>query len=162
MSTNSPTAIQIFDLLQGSWNGEGRGEFPGVTSFAYRERLTFTRHDPKTVAYEQRTKKCYDGTTEYVESHWENGFLRILESGELEMTSAQIGRTEVLIGGTEVIETLIRIRLASKTIANDPRVISSARTLELEGDSLRYEMEMHTTKVAQSTPHVKIALQRSR
>jgi THAP domain-containing protein 4 len=160
MSTNSLTAAQVFDLLQGNWNGEGRGEFPGVTSFAYRERLTFTRHDPKTVAYEQRTQKCYDGTTEYVESHWENGFLRILESGELEMTSAQIGRTEVLTGHIEVLGTLIRIRLVSKAIANDPRLISSARAFELEGDTLRYEMEMHTTKVEQSTSHVEITLQR--
>jgi len=48
----------------------------------------------------------------------------------------------------------------SKALNNDPRMISSARTFELEGDTLRYEMEMHTTKVAQSTPHVKINLQR--
>jgi hypothetical protein len=39
-------------------------------------------------------------------------------------------------------------------------MISSARVFELEGDTLRYEMEMHTTKVEQSTPHVKIVLQR--
>jgi hypothetical protein len=39
-------------------------------------------------------------------------------------------------------------------------MISSGRTFELEKDTLRYEMEMHTTKVAQSTPHVKISLQR--
>ena len=33
---------------------------------------------------------------------------------------------------------------------------------ELEGDVLRYEMAMHTTKVDQLTPHLKIGLQRSR
>jgi hypothetical protein len=39
-------------------------------------------------------------------------------------------------------------------------MISSARTFELEGDALRYDMEMQTTKVDQSMPHVKIALKR--
>jgi hypothetical protein len=39
-------------------------------------------------------------------------------------------------------------------------MISSARTFELEGDTLRYDMEMQTTKVNQSTPHLKIVLQR--
>jgi hypothetical protein len=34
------------------------------------------------------------------------------------------------------------------------------RTFELEGDTLLYEMEMQTTKVNQSTLHLKIALQR--
>jgi hypothetical protein len=89
---------QVFDLLEGTWSGEGRGQFPGVTSFDYRETLTFTRRDEKILAYQQRTQKLYDGQTDWLESHWESGFIRILESGELELTSAQIGRTEVLIG----------------------------------------------------------------
>jgi hypothetical protein len=48
----------------------------------------------------------------------------------------------------------------SKSITEDPRMISSTRTFELEGDTLRYEMGMHTTKVEGLTPHLKIALQR--
>ena len=78
------------------------------------------------------------------------------------MTSAQIGRAEVLIGTVESLDDMFRIHFVSKSIMNDPRMISSARTFELEGDTLRYEMEMHTTKVEQSTPHLKIALQRDR
>lgn len=160
MNNQSTTGIQVFDLLQGTWKGEGRGYFPTVTSFDHRDMLTFTRRDEKTLAYEQRAQKRYDGQTEWLESHWESGFIRILESGELELTSAQIGRAEVLIGTIEVLDTLFRIHFVSKTIMNDPRMISSARTFELEGDTLRYEMEMHTTKVDQSTPHLKIVLQR--
>ena len=160
MSNNFATSYQLVTLLQGTWSGDGRGQFPGVTSFGYRESLIFTRRDEKTLAYEQRTQKLYDGQTEYLESHWENGFIRILESGELELTSAQIGRTEVLIGTIEVAGDMIRIHFVSKTITNDPRMVSSARMFELEGNTLRYEMEMQTTKVNQSTPHLKIALQR--
>jgi hypothetical protein len=79
----------------------------------------------------------------------------------LELVSAQIGRAEVLTGTIETSDSLIRIHFESKTIMNDPRMVSSARTFELEGHTLRYEMEMQTTKVNQSTPHLKIALQRA-
>jgi hypothetical protein len=160
MNNKSTTSVQVFDLLEGTWAGEGRGYFPTVTSFDYRETLIFTRRDEKTLAYEQRTQKRYDGQTEWLESHWENGFIRILENGTLELTSAQIGRVEVLVGKTETQDTLIRIHFVSKTITNDPRMISSARTFELEGDILRYEMEMYTTAVDQSTKHLEITLQR--
>jgi len=160
MSDKSTTGNQIFDILEGAWSGLGRGQFPTVTSFDYRERLTFTRRDEKILAYEQRTQKRYDGTAEWLESHWENGFIRILESGELELTSAQIGRTEVLLGPIEASNNIFRIHFVSKTITNDPRMVSSARRFELQGDTLRYEMEMQTTKVKQSTPHVRIVLQR--
>lgn len=151
----------LFDLLEGTWNGEGRGQFPGVTSFAYRETLIFTRRDEKTLAYEQRTQKLYDGQTEWLISHWENGFIRILESGELELINAQMGRGEVLVGSVESSGPSFKIQFVSKTITNDPRMISSARSFVLEGDTLRYKMEMRTIKVDRLTPHLQIVLKRT-
>lgn len=161
MNNQSTTSIRVLDLLQGTWKGEGRGYFPAVTSFDHRDTLIFTRRDEKTLAYEQRAQKRYDGSTDWLESHWESGFIRILENGELELVSAQIGRSEVLIGTIQTLDNMIRIHFVSKSIMNDPRMVSSARTFELEGDVLHYAMEMQTTKVDQSTPHLKIALQRS-
>lgn len=152
---------ELFDRLQGTWTGNGRGEFPGVTSFDFRETLIFTRRDPKSLAYEQRSQKRYDGQMDWLESHWENGFIRILDTGELEMTSAQIGRVEVLVGNISSQNGITRIHFVSRAIANDPRMVSSARTFELEGDTLHYAMEMQTTKVSQSTAHISITLQRS-
>jgi hypothetical protein len=152
----------LFDLLQGTWIGTGRGEFPGVSSFDFRGTLVFTRRDVKSIAYNQRIQKRYDGQTEWLESHWESGFIRVLDSGELELTSAQIGRVEVLTGKVDGQDSMIQVHFVSKAIANDPRVVSSRRRFELEGDALRYKMEMHTTKVSQSTPHVKITLQRAK
>ena len=161
MNNGLAISSQVFDLLEGTWKGEGRGGYPGVTSFDYRETLIFTRRDEKTLAYEQRTQKLYDGQTDYLQSHWENGFMSILDNGDLQLVNIQIGgRNEVLIGTIESIGSMFRIHFVSKTLNNDPRMISSARTLELEDTTLRYEMEMHTTKVNQSTPHLKIALQR--
>jgi THAP domain-containing protein 4 len=160
MNNQATASNQVINLLEGTWAGEGRGYFPAVTSFDHRDTLTFTRRDEKTLAYEQRAQKRYDGQTEWLESHWESGFIRVLESGELELVSAQIGRAEVLVGTIEALAAMFRIHFVSKSIMNDPRMVSSARTFELEGDTLRYEMEMHTTKVDQPTPHLEIILQR--
>lgn len=160
MNRSSSPALQLLTLFEGTWSGEGRGQFPTVTSFDYRETLTFTRRDEKTLAYEQRTQKLYDGQTEWLESHWENGFIRILEKGELEMVSAQIGRAEVLVGTVEVTVSGFRISFASRSIVNDPRMVSSVRRFELEGDAMQYEMEMQTTNVDYSTSHLKSNLRR--
>jgi len=151
---------QILSLLEGIWIGEGRGEFPGVTSFSYRETLVYTRRDKNSLTYEQKTQKLYEGQTEYLPSHAETGSIRMLENGELELISAQTGRNEVLLGSVEPVGTTFRIHFVSKSITNDPRMVSSTRTFELDGDALRYEMGMHTTKVERLTPHLKIALQR--
>ncbi|HEY9526802.1 MAG TPA: FABP family protein, partial [Anaerolineales bacterium] len=115
---------QIFSLLAGTWIGEGRGEFPGVTSFDFRATFLFTRRDDKSLAYSQQAEKRYEGQTEWLVSHWESGFVRILENGELELISAQIGRSEILIGSVELLNNNVRIHFVSKTIANDPRMIS--------------------------------------
>jgi hypothetical protein len=161
MSDTFAVSRKALDILQGTWKGVGRGQFPGVTSFGYCETLIFTRRDEKTLAYEQRTQKLYDGQTEYLESHWENGFIKILENRDLELSDVQSsGRSEVLIGRIEKSDTAIRIDFTSKSFGNDTRMVSSARTFVLEGDTLRYTMEMQTTKVDQSTPHLKISLQR--
>jgi hypothetical protein len=154
---------EIFSQFEGTWTGEGRGGFPGVTSFDYRETLVFTRRDEKTLAYEQRARKQYDGQTEYLPSHWESGFISILENDDLQLVNIQLGgRSEILVGSIELMNGLCRIHFVSKTLNNDLRMVASARTFELEGDTLRYEMGMHTTKVEQLTPHLKIALQRTK
>jgi THAP domain-containing protein 4 len=160
MKDTLTTIHHLFSLLAGTWRGEGRGEFPGVTSFAYRETLKFTRRDEKSLTYEQKTQKLYDGQTEYLPSHTETGVISILENGELELASVQTGRNEMLIGSMERADDKFQIHFVSKSIHNDPRMISSTRTFELESNTLRYEMGMQTTKVEQITPHLKIILQR--
>src|SRR6058998_2090447 len=109
MNDQIKISTQVFDRFEGTWKGEGRGEFPGVTSFGYRETLVFTRRDEKILAYEQRTQKLYDGQTEYLQSHWENGFLSILENDDLQLVNIQIGgRNEVLVGSIEALEDIFR------------------------------------------------------
>ena len=161
MTDTSIITHQLLSHLAGTWIGEGRGEFPGVTSFDYRETLVFTRRDEKILAYEQRAQKHYDGGTEYLPSHWESGFISILEDNHLQMVNIQIGgRNEILVGSVESRDGIFRIHFVSKISNNDPRMVSSTRTLEIEDNTLRYDMAMHTTKVEQLTPHLKSVLQR--
>ena len=163
MSNNSTITHQLFTLLEGTWTGKGRGEYPTITPFDYRETLTFTRRDERSLAYEQRTEKHFDSQAEWLVSHWENGFIRTLDSGEVELVNAQSGgRAEVLVGNIEELGGVIRIHLVSKTILNDPRMVSSARRFVLDGDTLRYEMQMQTTKMDQLTKHLKIELKRAK
>jgi Domain of unknown function (DUF1794). len=115
MNNGLAISSQVFDLLEGMWKGEGRGGYPGVTSFDYRETLVFTRRDEKTLAYEQRTQKLYDGQTDYLQSHWENGFISPLDNGDLQMVNIQIGgRNEILIGTIESLDSMFRIHFVSK------------------------------------------------
>ena len=74
--------------------------------------------------------------------------------------NVQVGRTEVMTGSVDSLGSKFRIHFTSQEIAGDPRMVSSARTFQLEGDTLRYEMEMQTTKVEQMTQHLKIELKR--
>ena len=86
-----------------------------------------------------------------------------IENDDLQLVNIQIGgRSEILAGSIESIDTMFRIHFVSKILNNDPRMVSSARVFELEGDTLSYEMEMQTTKVNQSTQHLKITLRRSK
>ena len=161
MNNNSITPNEVFDLLEGTWQGEGRGGYPTVASFDYRENLVFTRRNESTLAYDQRTEKHMQGSKEFVTSHWERGFISILESGELELVNAQSGgRGEVLTGFIEVLDSIIHLHFVSKALMNDPRMVSTARAFELEDDQLRYEMKMSTTKGEQMAQHLKIVLGR--
>ena len=163
MSEKLSIASEIFGLLEGTWQGQGRGGYPTTASFDYREKLVFTRRNESTLAYDQRTEKRMDGSSEFVTSHWERGFIGILEDGDLELVNAQSGgRGEVLTGHVEKFASIFRINFVSKALMNDPRMVATARKFELEENQLRYEMEMSTTKVDQLTQHLAITLERVR
>jgi nitrobindin-like protein len=154
-------AQRVLDRLEGTWRGGGSGYFPTIEAFDYRETLTFERRDETTIFYEQRTEKRLCGQTAFLTSHWESGFMRALESGSLELTNAQSGgRSEVLIGTIEQTDLIIRMNFVSKVLTNDERMVASMRTFEIENDTLRYQMKMQTTRVAELTPHLEAILRR--
>jgi hypothetical protein len=159
--TRREMAHHLFDLLEGTWIGQGHGYFPTISPFAYHETLIFKRRDENTLFYEQQTEKQLAGQTTFLPSHWESGFLRLLESSELELIDLQSGgRSEVLRGSIEIAGELVKVSFVSQGIMNDEKVVASERRWEIEAESLRYEMEMQTRSVEEMSPHLAASLER--
>lgn len=55
MTDQFKISSQVLALLEGTWTGEGRGRYPTINSFDYRETLIFTRRDENSLAYDQLT-----------------------------------------------------------------------------------------------------------
>jgi hypothetical protein len=128
-------------FLLGEWRGEGRGGYPGMTAFAYREEMRVWHTGKAYLAFEQRTWQT-DGEKAGREIHGELGYLRCLEGAGLELMVAMApGHAEVSIGSVEGS----RITLVSVGVVDAPsgsRVSAVKRTWWLEDDVLRYDLEM--------------------
>jgi hypothetical protein len=55
---------------------------------------------------------------------------------------------------------MLVIDFVSTAVANDARVVASARRWEVDAATLRYTMSMHTTRVDVLTPHLTAVLSR--
>ena len=128
-------------FLLGQWHGEGRGGYPGMTAFAYREEMRVWHTGKPYLAFEQRTWQT-DSDKAGREIHGELGYLRCREDGGLELMVAMApGHVEVSTGS--VVGT--RITLASVGVIDAPSAASVSavtRTWWLEDDVLRYDLEM--------------------
>lgn len=149
----------LLRLLIGEWSGTGRGEFPTIEPFEYLESLSFAGDHRPFLHYEQKTERRNAGQTQYIPSHWESGFLRLLPNGEVELVNTQAsGRLERLTGSLEQTETGLILRLKSTAFLNDPRMVETSRTITVERNSMHYTQSMHTTAVAGPTHHVEARL----
>jgi hypothetical protein len=151
--------LRLMNLLEGTWTGEGQGFFPTIDDFDYRETTIFIRRDDGSLSYIQRTEKLQmDGET-FLPSHEESGVIRGLKNGSLALSNTQSGgRTEIINGIVEDIGDMIRVTFMSQTLAKDERMISSGRKWEVEKGIMRYEMDMQTTGVDKSYPHLRATL----
>ena len=153
----------ILHLLVGEWSGTGRGEFPTIEPFEFLETLRFTSDNRPFLHYEQKTKRRNSEQADYVPSHWESGFIRLLPDGQVQLTSAQNGgRLEVLTGPLEQTDAGLILRLKSGAFLNDSRMIKDSRTITVEGDTLQYTQSMSTTAVPGLTSHVEATLKRTK
>lgn len=153
---------KLLKMLAGNWTGTGIGLYPTIEPFEYLESLRFTL-DKKgaNLHYEQKTRRRNIGQADYVSSHWETGFLRLLENDRIEIANVQIGgRVEILIGSIETASEGYVLRLNSTHFANDSRMQEASRTITLSRDSLHYSMYMQTTKVPHLAIHLEARLQR--
>ena len=151
----------LLGLLIGEWTGAGKGEFPTVEPFEYLETLMFAGDHRPFVHYEEKTQRRRAGEANYVPSHWESGFVRLLPTGEVELVNVQAGgRLERLGGSLQGTETGLVLRLQSISFMNDTRMVETSRTITVEGDSMHYTQTMHTNAVPGPAHHVEARLKR--
>lgn len=130
--------VEVLAFLLGQWEGEGRGEYPTIEDFGYREEVTFGHVGKPFVSYTQRTWALDDGRP----LHSEAGYLRPQPEGRVELVLAQPS------GLVELDEGVVRggrVELVSTLVGRTPsakEVTEVHRLLEVDGDVLRYELEM--------------------
>ena len=128
--------------LLGSWAGEGRGEYPTIESFGYREEITFGHVGKPFVAYGQKTRAVDDGRP----LHAETGYLRLPAPGRIEVVLAHpTGIAEVQEGTVDDDDGVLVIEVATTTIARtaSAKVVTALeRSVRIDGDELTYTVRM--------------------
>jgi THAP4-like, heme-binding beta-barrel domain len=162
MDEGQANTMKLLRQLVGRWYGKGIAEFPTIPTSEYRENLEFAANDVQPLLYyNQRTLRRL-ATGEFVPSHWETGFWRVLSATEVEVLCAQSGgRVEVSRGTLTPTREGFVLRLHSTLVANDARMDKTARKFQLQGNTFQYTLEMSTTAVAELTMHVRAELTRN-
>lgn len=131
-------AIQPLAFLLGTWRGEGKGEYPNVNDFGYREESTFWHVGKPWLGYMQRTWSS-DGD---MPMHTEAGYWRPQINGRIEIVLAHaLGVAEIQEGtfhGTHI--EVVSTSLGVTSTAKDVRRL--ARTFDVTDDVLTYEVKM--------------------
>lgn len=126
-------------FLIGDWVGGGRGHYPTIEPFEWREETRFWHVGRPAMLYLQRTKDAVTGEPRHVES----GFLRPgSEPDHYELIVAHsTGHAELAEGAASGT----RLELGSTSLVGSgtaKEVSAVNRTLELEGDVLRTNLYM--------------------
>jgi THAP4-like, heme-binding beta-barrel domain len=129
--------VEVLAFLLGQWRGEGRGAYPTIDDFRYRDEVLFDHVGKPFVSYTQRTWLS-DGAP----SHTEVGYLRAQPAGRVELVVAQPG------GRVEVDEGTLRgthLELLSAVMAHTrsaKEVAEVRRVVDVDGDVMRCGVEM--------------------
>ncbi len=134
-------------FLVGTWEGEGRGEYPTIDPFAYTEVLEIGLSPKGFLTHSQRTWSAADGSPLHVEV----GYWRVPAPGRVELVVAHpMGISEICEGDIE--GTAVHARSTSVGLtASAKQVDSLERWLSVEGDVLRSRLWMGA--VGQSHRH---------
>ncbi len=143
--------------LHGSWKGKGKGKFPTIDSFEYEEHLHFEVDlSYPLIHYEQKTVLLPSEEP----SHWESGFIRVLDSGMIEISNSQdSGRVEVLQGTMKNLSNIsleYEMEFVSIVLANDSRLVNTRRVIKVTNNTLEYSkfMATNTTEKPMMLPHL--------
>ncbi len=147
--------VEPIAFLLGTWRGEGKGTYPTIEPFAYREEVRFRHNGKPFLIYEQTTTHPVKGFP----MHAEVGYWRPQAGGGIEIVLVHpTGIVEIQEGTVEATT----IAVASTTVAKTSTaklVNALERTYRLDGDVLRYEVRMGAVGVPM-TPHLSAELRR--
>jgi hypothetical protein len=150
--------VQRLAFLLGTWRGQGRGEYPTIEPFGFEEELAFFHVGDAFLVYEQRSWAAADDAP----LHLERGFYRFGDEDTLEITLAHpLGLVEVAHG--RLIDTTIEASTDGGLIGRTRTgmdVSGVRRRYEVQGDRLRYRIDMGTERTAM-TLHLEGDLTRS-
>jgi THAP4-like, heme-binding beta-barrel domain len=130
--------VEVLAFLLGEWRGEGRGAYPTIEKFGYRDEVSFGHLGKPFVSYAQRTWTLPDG----LPSHTEVGYLRPQPGGRIELVVAQPG------GRVEVDEGVVsgrHLELTSTLVHGTPsakEVTEVRRVVDVDDGVMRYQVEM--------------------
>ncbi|NUM89024.1 MAG: FABP family protein [Bdellovibrionales bacterium] len=147
--------------LVGLWKGAGLAQFPTITTCPYLEELRFESNGEEPVIhFEQKSWIQATGAP----LHWESGFFKPNDAGELEILNAQnSGRVEVLRGtvvSEEAGSSVLSLYFESVVFGNDARMLRSSRRFHCAGDTLRYVVAIATVKTPEFQQHLTATLKR--
>jgi hypothetical protein len=139
-------ALEPLAGLLGRWAGEGRGVYPTVKDFGYREEASFTHVGKPFLAYSQRTWALDDGRPLHSEvGYWRVGD-RKGDGWAVELVLAHpTGVVEIEEGTVTGAGSNVAIGLASTSVAATPtakEVTALSRRLRVEAGTLQYELDM--------------------
>jgi len=131
-------SCEAISFLLGTWEGEGKGIYPTIADFEYREESRFWHTGKPFLVYQQRTWSIEDGSP----LHTEMGFWRCQEEGVLELILAHaFGIAEVEEGRVHGNRVEVRsTKMAPSSTAET--VLGVSRVFEVDGDVMTYELSM--------------------
>jgi THAP4-like, heme-binding beta-barrel domain len=150
----------MLGFLVGTWEGVGRGEYPTIDSFEYRETIVFGTVPTKPfLTYGQRTMSV---ATE-LPMHAETGYLRPVGDDRVELVLAHpSGIVEIEEGTLSGSATGGRLEVRTTVVQGSTtakHVDALVRVFEIDGDVLRYTVAMAAVGVA-LTHHLSAELHR--
>jgi len=145
-----------FAALAGTWHGSGEGEYPTITSFAYREELVVAPVNGRPLAHWRSTTR--DATTGEPR-HAESGFLRATADGPELVVAHGFGVVEAAGGSFD--GRVLALRATGLVGTPSAKSVTEVeRRYELDGEALRYTIAMAAVGVG-LTHHLRAELRRS-
>jgi hypothetical protein len=159
MAATLHAELQPLAFLLGTWRGTGKGDYPTIEPFAYREELAFEHVGEPFLLYRQES---WDATTGDP-VHFERGFLRPGETARsAEFCLAHpLGLTEIAHG--TVMDGSLALEARPEHVGRTSTGLDVSRVLRryrVDGDTMTYELDMATDRTP-LTWHLAGTLERS-